>query len=165
MPVKSSRGLDAIDVKILAALQRDGRMTVQKLAAGIGLSSRPCLERVRRLRASGIIAGYQAVIDLQQLSKPVTFFSEIVLESQARRDQVERRLRGIEEMVECWEISGPFDYVARFVCLDLGRYETVTADLINDPVLGVARIVSHIVLRPVRRFDGYPATLLTPRPI
>jgi DNA-binding Lrp family transcriptional regulator len=163
MPTKLTRGLDAIDVKILAALQRDGRMTVQKLAAGVGLSARPCLERVRRLRAAGIIAGYQAVIDLQQLSKPVTFFSEIALENQARRDQVERRLRMIEEIVECWEISGPFDYVARFVCLDLGRYEALTAELIGDPVLGVSRIVSHIVLRAVRRFEGYPAALLAPR--
>lgn len=163
MPAKATRGLDPIDVKILAALQRDGRMTIQKLASGVGLSPRPCLERVRRLRAAGIIAGYQAVVDLQQVSKPVTFYSEIALESQARRDQVERRLRLIEEIVECWEISGPFDYIARFVCLDLGRYEALTAELIGDPMLGVSRIVSHIVLRPVRRFEGYPAILLAPR--
>ena len=155
--------LDAIDIKILAALQQDGRMTVQKLAAGVGLSARPCLERVRRLQAAGIITAYQAVIDLQQLSRPVTIFAEIALESQARRDQVERRLKQIEEMVECWEISGTFDYVARFVCRDLAHYESLTAGLIEDPVLGVLRIVSHIVLRSVRRFGGYPASLLTPR--
>ena len=160
MPAKRSRGLDAIDVRILAALQRDGRTTVQKLAGRVGLTPRPCLERVRRLEASGIIIGYQAVIDLDQLSRPVTVISEIALESQAQRDLVERRLRAIEEMVECWEVSGAFDYVARFVCADLSRYEAITTALLDDETLGVARLVSQIVLRPVRRFAGYPASLL-----
>ncbi len=103
------------------------------------------------------------MIDLEQLSRPVTVISEIALESQARRDQVERRLRTIEELVECWEVSGAFDYIARVVCADLARYEELTSELIGDPVLGVARIVSHIVLRPVRRFAGYPPALLTLR--
>jgi len=163
MPAKRARGLDAIDVRILAALQRDGRSTIQKLAGRVGLTPRPCLERVRRLQAAGIILGYQAVIDLDKLSRPVTVISEIALESQARRDQVERRLRLVEEVAECWEVSGAFDYIARLVCADLSRYESLTADLIGDPVLGVARIVSHIVLRPVRRFAGYPSALLAPR--
>ena len=163
MPTRKSRGLDAIDVRILAALQRDGRMTNQKLAARAGLSPRPCLERVRRLQASGIILGYQAVIDLDKLSRPVTVISEIALASQARSDQVERRLRALDEVVECWEVSGAFDYIARVVCADLSGYESLSASLIDDPVLGVSRIVSHIVLRPVRRFAGYPAPLLTLR--
>jgi len=163
MPVKRSRGLDAIDVRILAALQRDGRTTIQKLAGRVGLSARPCLERVRRLQATGIITGFQAVIDLEKLSRPVTVISEIALESQARRDQVERHLRALDEVVECWEISGAFDYIARLVCADLARYETLTSGLLNDPVLGVARIVSHIALRSVRRFAGYPTALLTLR--
>ncbi|HUH84058.1 MAG TPA: Lrp/AsnC family transcriptional regulator [Stellaceae bacterium] len=163
MSAKRPHPLDAIDVKILAALQTDGRMTVQKLASTVGLSARPCLERVRRLQAAGIIAGYQAVIDPQRLSRPVTILSEIALENQAARASFERRLKAIEEMVECWEISGPSDYLARFVCADLGRYEALTAELLGDATLGVARIVSHVALRPVRRFEGYPTALLAPR--
>jgi DNA-binding Lrp family transcriptional regulator len=163
MPAKRPHPLDAIDVKILAALQSDGRMTIQKLAGAVGLSARPCLERVRRLQASGVIAGYQAVIELQRLSRPVTILSEIALETQAARASFERRLKSIDEIVECWEISGPSDYLARFVCADLGRYEALTAELLGDATLGVARIVSHVALRPVRRFEGYPAALLAPR--
>ena len=163
MPAKRPHPLDAIDVKILAALQSDGRMTIQKLASTVGLSARPCLERVRRLQSAGIIAGYQAVIDPQRLSRPVTILSEIALETQAARAGFERRLKSIEEMVECWEISGPSDYLARFVCADLGRYEALTAELLGDATLGVARIVSHVALRPVRRFEGYPTALLAPR--
>ncbi len=159
---KRPPALDRIDIKILAALQRNGRMTIQKLAGQVGLTPRPCLERVRRLEAAGMIAGYHAMLALERLSNPVTIFAEIVLERQGRQDRLEKRLTQIEEVVECWEVSGDLDYLVRFVCSDLARYETLTTDLIDDPDLGLARIVSHIALRPVRRFTGYPASLLTP---
>ncbi|HVA14195.1 MAG TPA: Lrp/AsnC family transcriptional regulator [Stellaceae bacterium] len=163
MPAKQARGLDAIDVRILSALQRDGRMTIQKLAGLAGLSPRPCLERVRRLRAAGIIAGFQAVIDLDRLSKPVTVFAELSLTREARLERIEARLKTIDDVVECWEISGASDYLVRFICEDLARYEALTAELLGDRKLGVARILSHIVLRPVSRFAGYPTSLLGPR--
>jgi len=163
MPPKRQPALDRIDIKILALLQRNGRSTIQKLAETVGLSPRPCLERVRRLENAGIIAGYQAVVTLELLSRPLTIFAEIVLEKQTHRSRFERRLTGIEQIVECWEMSGEFDYLARFVCPDLGEYEALTAELIDNANLGVARIVSHIALRPVRRFGGYPESLLIRR--
>ena len=160
MAAKRPPALDRIDVKILAALQRDGRSTIQKLAQAVGLSPRAALERVRRLEAAGVIAGYQAVIELRHLSRPITVFAEIILEKQANRGRFEKRVAAIEEVVECWEVSGAVDYVARFVCADLASYEELTSDLIDDDGLGVARIVSHVVLRSVRRFAGYPEALL-----
>ena len=160
MAPKRPPALDRIDIKILAALQRNVRSTIQKLAGMVGLTPRPCLERVRRLEAAGIIAGYQAVLALERLSKPVTIFAEIIMDKQGRSDRLEKRLASIEEIVECWEVSGDLDYLARFVCSDLARYETLTTDLIDDGEIGVARIVSHIALRPVRRFAGYPPSLL-----
>jgi len=160
MTAKRSPALDRIDVKILAALQRDGRQSVQTLSATVGLSARACLERVRRLEAAGIIIGYQALIDAGKLSKPVNIFAEIVLEKQARKSELEKRLATTEDVVECWEVSGDIDYLAHFVCADLPAYEALTARLIDDPKLGVARIVSHIALRPIRRFAGYPEALL-----
>lgn len=163
MPVKQARGLDAIDVKILSALQRDGRMTIQKLAGLVGLSARPCLERVRHLQTAGIIASFQAVIDLDLLSKPVTVFTELSLTRQARQERIEARLKATDEAVESWEITGASDYLVRFVCEDLSRYEALTNELLRDRRLGIARLVSHIVLRPVSRFAGYPAALLKSR--
>jgi len=160
MAAKRPPALDRIDVKILAALQREGRSTIQKLAQSVGLTPRPCLERVRRLEAAGIITGYQAVLALEGLSRPVTVFAAIALEKQSRKDRVERRLKAIEEITECWEISGEFDYLARFDCPDLATYESLTSALIDDQEVGIARIVSHIALRPVRRFAGYPESLL-----
>ena len=164
MTPKRPPSLDRIDIKILAILQRDGRSTIQKLAETVGLSPRPCLERVRRLETAGIIVGYQAVVALERLSRPLTIFAEIFLEKQAHRDRFERHLTGIDQIVECWEVSGDLDYLARFVCADLGEYEVLTADLIDNANLGVARIVSHIALRAVRRFRGYPESLLVRRP-
>src|SRR5437667_3643683 len=161
---KRPPALDRIDLKILAALQRDGRMTNQSLAANIGLSARACLERVRRLEAAGIISGYQAVVELAHLSRPVNVFAEIILEKQAQQGRFEARLAKIEEVVECWEVSGTVDYLARFVCADLATYQALTTALIDDPNLGVARIVSHVALRPIRRFSGYPESLLARKP-
>ena len=160
MAAKRPPALDRIDLKILAALQRDGRMTNQRLAEVVSLSPRASLERVRRLEAAGIIGGYQAVIELRELTRPVNVFVEIVLEKQANRRRFEKRLTALDEVVECWEVSGNVDYVARFVCADMVAYEEITSALLDDDALGVARIVSHVALRPVRRFAGYPESLL-----
>ena len=160
MAAKRPPALDRIDVKILAELQRDGRSTIQKLAETIGLSPRASLERVRRLEKAGVIAGYQAVVELRALSRPVNIFAEIILEKHANRGRFEKRLNSIDEVVECWEVSGDVDYLVRFVCADLAGYEEVTSALIDDANLGVARIVSHVALRAVRRFAGYPESLL-----
>ena len=139
-------------------MQRDGRSTIQKLAQTVGLSPRASLERVRRLEASGVIAGYPAVVELGRLARPVNVFAEIILEKQANRGRFEKRLAAIDDIVECWEVSGNVDYMARFVCADLAEYEELTSALLDD--LGVARIVSHVALRPIRRFTGYPESLI-----
>ena len=160
MAAKRPPALDRIDIKILATLQRDGRSTIQKLAQTVGLSSRPCLERVRRLEAAGIIQGYQAIIAPELLARPVTIFAEITLEKHGRQDRAEHALTAIEELTECWQVTGDIDYLARFVCTDIARYEALSSALLEDAELGIARIVSHIALRPVRRFAGYPVALL-----
>ena len=163
MAVKRTPALDRIDIKILATLQRHGRATNQKLAQTVGLSPRACLERVRKLEAAGVITGYQAVVEIAQVAGPINVFAEIMLEKQARQSRFEQRIATIEEMVECWQVSGEVDYLARFVCADLATYEALTSELIDDPNLGVARIVSHVALRPIRRFGGYPESLLARR--
>jgi DNA-binding Lrp family transcriptional regulator len=161
MNAKRPPSLDDIDIKILAALQGDGRSTVEKLAQRVALSSRACLERVRRLEAAGIITGYRAVIELAQLSKPINVFAEVLLEKHAQQGDFERRVETIEEIVECWEVSGTVDYIARFVCLDLASYQTLTTKMIDDPKLGITRIISHVALRAIRPFSGYPVSLFS----
>ena len=88
------------------------------------------------------------MLELGRLSRPVNVFAEIVLEKHANSTRFEKRLAAIENVVECWEVSGTVDYIARFVCGDLAVYEELTSDLIYDENLGVARIISHVALRP-----------------
>ena len=146
------RPLDQIDLHILAELQADGRMTNQALSERVGLSARPCLERVRRLERDGLILRYQAVLDLRRLQSCITVLAQIALEHQGRhsRQLFERRLANSPEVVECFEVSGEFDYIAKLICPDVDAYQELTQGWIDDPELGVARVTSNIVLRPVR---------------
>lgn len=156
------RKLDPLDLKILAELQRDGRITNQLLSERIGLSPRPCLERVRRLEAAGVISGYRAVIEIGQMPDLVHAFAEITLKSQSTQALAafEHHLTDCAEVVECFLVGGQFDYVAQMVCADLERYNALTTAWLDDPAVGVARITSRFVMKPVRRFAGYPLALL-----
>lgn len=153
-----SKKLDQIDIRILAALQRDGRITNQRLSTMVGLSPRPCLERIRKLERAGYISRYMAVLNPALVTGLIIVFAEIALKDQSRTTQeaFERRLAATPEVVECYLVSGQFDYIARIASPGLDRYRDLTATWIDDAGLGVARIVSSIVLQPVRDFSGYP---------
>ncbi|MDE1148517.1 MAG: Lrp/AsnC family transcriptional regulator [Azospirillaceae bacterium] len=152
------RKLDAIDIKILTELQADGRITNQALSERVGLSARPCLERVRRLEREGVIVRYQAQVDVRRVQSCVFVLAQISLEKQGRQrtSAFERRLREVPEVIECFEVSGPYDYIAKLVCRDLEGYQALTDSWIDDPEMGVARVVSNVVLRPIRDFGTYP---------
>src|SRR5262249_60608024 len=90
MGPKRPPALDRIDIRILAVLQRDGRSTIARVAEKVGLSPRACLERVRRLEAGGLIVGYQAIIAVELLSRPLTVFAEIGLDPHGRHKPVGR---------------------------------------------------------------------------
>lgn len=154
------RKLDAIDAKILTILQRDGRITNQKLSELVGLSPRPCLERVNRLEREGFISHYMAIVDSRRVSGHTTFFAEITLrdQTQAAQKAFDAVLRACPEVIDAYLVSGQIDYVARIVCASLDRYRELTASWIDDPELPVARISTSIVLSAVREFGGYPVT-------
>lgn len=145
------RRLDQIDLRILSALQEDGRITNQALSEQVGLSARPCLDRVRRLERDGVIVRYQAVLDLRRLQSCITVLAQIAMERQGRdsRQLFERRLANTPEVVECFEVSGEFDYIAKLICPDIDAYQELTQGWIDDTELGVTRVTSNIVLRPV----------------
>jgi DNA-binding Lrp family transcriptional regulator len=150
--------LDAIDLKILAALQTDGRMTNQRLSERVGLSPRPCLERVRRLEDAGIIHHYMAVLNVNLLPGAVSAFAEITLKNQSSQAlaRFEACIGLCREVVECHLIGGEYDYLAHIACPSLARYNELTTQWIDDPELPVARIVSNFIMRPVRHFTGFP---------
>jgi DNA-binding Lrp family transcriptional regulator len=154
--------IDAIDLKILSCLQDNGRITNQRLADIVGLSASACLARVGKLEKSGLISGYGARLDLSKLRETVTVIAEITLEKQGVKQQTtfEKILKSIDQVIDCYEVSGQHDYVARFVCASIGEYQDITADLLADPRLALKQITSLIAMRPVREFKGYPLETL-----
>ncbi len=154
----ASRELDRIDRRILEILQADGRITNQELSSRIALSPRACLDRVRRLERSGLVSGYMALVDPRRIGAPLTIVVEVTLkdQSQATHHRFEQRMRLADEVVECFLVSGPCDYVLRLACRDLDHYRDLTNAWTDDPALGIEKISSKPELQTVKPFRGYP---------
>jgi len=150
-------GLDAIDRKILAMLQGDGRISLSDLSEKVNLSPSPCLRRIRRLERTGIIARYVAVLDQAKVGLPVSVFVSIKLESQ-RVEALERFKRAIErwpEVLECYLMTGPRDYLLRIVMADLGAYERFLKQKLTR-VDGIASIDSSFALEQTKYSNVLP---------
>jgi Lrp/AsnC family transcriptional regulator, leucine-responsive regulatory protein len=146
-----SGALDDIDRKILAVLQADGRISLADLSAKIGLSPSPCLRRIRILERDGIIARYVAVLDQGKVGLPVSVFVSIKLESQ-REQALERFNKAIAkwpEVLECYLMTGPRDYLLRIVVADLSAYERFLKQKLTK-VDGIASIESSFALEQVK---------------
>ncbi len=148
--------LDAIDRRILAELQEDGRMTNVELARRAGISAPPCLRRVRRLEEAGIIRGYHADTDPQLLNWEITFFAIVGLESQK-----ELVLSGFEQMVgdwpevrECHMIRGGGDFLLRLVARDTAHENALTQRLTGSA--HVSRVQTLQTIRTSRHLTGVP---------
>jgi DNA-binding Lrp family transcriptional regulator len=152
--------LDQIDRQILAILRENGRITYTALAELVGLTTRPCLERVRRLESRGILRGYGARIDPGMAGHAVIALAGIALRepSAATRQKVERSLVANPAVVELTIVNGDFDYLARVVAPSLEAYELLTHDYLADPAFGIGRIHTTFVLKTIKEFQGYPLT-------
>lgn len=150
-------GLDAIDLRILVALQRDGRLTNLKLALQVGLSASPCLVRVKRLQKEGLIKGYGALLDLDKLIAPVHVIAEFTLKDHDRSDfaRFEREIAKVPFITEVLLMSGGFDYFVRFVVRDLQHYQDVVEGLLAQNI-GIARYFSYVVIKRVHERFEYP---------
>lgn len=153
--------LDRIDIKILAELQRNGNITNANLAAAVGLSASPCLQRVKRLEAAGVISGYGAHLNVSKLTSTVSVFTEIMLHDHRREDFVrfEANLRDFDEITECHLVSGGYDYLLKFVVKDIGHYQDVIERLL-DRNLGIEKYFSYIVIRSPFVKHGVPLETL-----
>lgn len=149
--------IDRIDLKILAALQSDARITSQALADAAGLSPSPCLQRVKRLEKRGILKDYLARVSIDDIANTVTVIAAVSLESHAKQqfDRFEQAAAEIPELVECHKVSGPFDYFLRFVCANVPAYERISDDLLRTGPAGM-KVSSHVVLQQTKPFTGYP---------
>ncbi len=154
--------LDAIDLRILNALQEDGRLTNSDLADRVGLSASPCLRRVRRLEQEGFIRAYRAVVDREAVGLGLTVFVEIKVEKHNRENArgLQAALSALPEVVSCHMVSGTADFIAEIVVANLKAYERLlTERLLTLPM--IADIRSNFALTRVKSDGALPLTHLT----
>ena len=153
----SGRALDEIDRRILAALQRDGRMSMADLAAEVGLSPSPCARRVGLMEEAGVIARYVAVVDQKAVGLPVSVFVSIKLSSQREEALTAfgRAIAAWPEVLECYLMTGPRDYLLRVVAEDLGAYERFLKQKLTR-LDGIASIESSFALEQVKYTNVLP---------
>jgi Lrp/AsnC family leucine-responsive transcriptional regulator len=151
--------MDRIDQKILDALQLDGRIPVVELAEAIGLSPTPCHRRLKKLESTGVIRGYTARIDLQQYGLTVNAFVSVKLRQsndEAMR-KFESKVQALDEVVECYLVSGSQDYVLRVVSKSLKTYEQfIRYELTNISV--VSTVESIFAFGQVKQLSKLPKT-------
>lgn len=152
--------MDNIDLKILNQLQEDARITNVALAEKVNLSPAPCLRRVRELEKSGVIKSYTTLLDPEQVGWNVSVFIEIRLEK-----QVQDHLRIFEEIIEqypevmeCYLMTGTFDYLLRVVAKDLKSLQAfITDKLVSIP--NIASMQSSIALKQIKYRTALPVNL------
>ena len=152
--------LDDLDRKILEYLQSDGRMSLADLANKVGLSPSPCLRRVRNLERAGVISRYVAVLDQRAVGLPVSVFVSIKLEKQ-RQEQLDRFAKAIArwpEVLECYLMTGPRDYLLRVVVADLAAYERFLKQKLTR-LSGIGSIESSFALEQVKYTNVLPVAL------
>lgn len=154
---KAKIKIDATDRRLLGALQANGRMAVTELAEQVGLTASPCLRRLKMLEDAGIIRGYAALVDQARVGLPVSVFVSVKLEMQreAALERFEATIRDCPEVVECYLMTGPRDYLLRVVAADLTAYERFLKETLTR-VEGVASIESSFALAQVKHSSVLP---------
>lgn len=150
--------VDAIDRKILAALQQDGRLTVTELAAQIGLSISPCHRRLRELERSGAIRGYRAVVDADALGLSFEALVFITMRQEDRETLIgfEEGVASIPHVVQAQRLFGDPDYLLRIVTTDLAAYQRLQDERLSA-LPGVQRMTSTLVMKRIVQDRPLPA--------
>lgn len=148
--------LDAIDLRILAELQADGRITNVELASRVGLSAPPCLRRVRRLEEAGVLRGYHADVEPAALGFEVTFFAIVGLESQKQAvlDAFEADVIAWPEVRECHMIRGGGDFLLRLVARGTPHENELTNRLTS--AANVLKVQTLQTIRTAKSAAGVP---------
>jgi len=149
--------LDEIDYAILEALQSDGRLSNVVLANEVNLSESACLRRVKRLEESGTIDRYVMLVNQAAVGKSGNVFVQFTLDRQKQEDllEFEEAVRAVPEVMECYLMTGAYDYIVRVVVEDTADYERLHNDYLTR-LPGVVRVQSSFALRTVTKKTDIP---------
>ncbi len=149
--------LDKISKKILAELQRDGRMSNLELSNRVSLSAAACLERVKKLQESGYILGYTAQLSPEKLDVSLLVYIEVVLD-RTTPDVFEAFKRGVQaipEVLECHMVAGGFDYLVKVRVKDMNAYRDFLGKSLM-PLGGVRETHTYAVMEEVKNTTHLP---------
>ncbi len=149
--------LDAIDLKLLNALQRNGRATNPELSAIVNLSPTACFHRVRQLQENGYIIGYTAVLDPAKLGSAMLVFVEIVLDrtTPAVFEEFANAVRKRTEIMECHMVAGGFDYLIKARVADMDSYRRFLGETLTR-LPGVRETHTYAVIEEVKVEIAFP---------
>lgn len=149
--------LDAIDVRILSLLQKNGRTKKVELASAVGLSLSSCWDRLQKLEQAGFVRGYHAEIDLARLIKSETIFTTLTLQyhTQGHFARFEQAVKNIPEIVVCHAVGGGIDYILQIVARNISHYQEIMDDLLSREI-GISVYFTYVVTKVVKRYEGYP---------
>lgn len=149
--------LDKIDLHILKLLQQNSKITNLDLSKKIGLSPAPTLERVKKLELSGIIKSYHAKVDAVAIGLNVRTFALVNLAWQKENalDQFLEKIKNIDEVTECYIITGDADFLMKIVCKDLPAYEQLLFKSLSQ-IEEIERIKTLMTLSKVKKDKVLP---------
>ena len=154
------RKLDSIDLRILAELQADGRITNVELSRRAKITAPPCLRRMRALEKAGYIRAYHAELNAKALGFSVTGFVFVGLASQKDADlkHFEERMRALPEVRECYMLSGEVDFLLKIVATDLAAFQSFITDVLTAE-RNVASVKSSLMIHVSKNEPGVPVTV------
>jgi len=149
--------MDALDIKLLKALQKDGRMSNADLAESVALSPSACHRRVQRLEREGVIRNYVALLNPRAVDRRATVFVEITLKGQADEilEAFERQVALIPDVLECHLMAGAADYLLKVVAQDTDDFARIHKQYLAR-LPGVAQMQSSFALRTVFKTTALP---------
>ncbi|RKE80976.1 Lrp/AsnC family transcriptional regulator [Chryseobacterium sp. AG363] len=146
---------DDKDLQLLRLLQKNAKLTVKELAKEVNLSTSPVFERVKRLEQEGFVKRYAAVLDAEKLNRGFTVFCQIKLKIHDRSvgyDFVKEILE-IEEVAECYNISGDFDFLLKVQVRDMKHYQDFVFNKLGS-VDSIGSTHSTFVMAEVKNNHG-----------
>ncbi len=149
--------LDAIDKRILRALQHNGRMQNTELAQAVGLSASPCLRRVKLLEDAGIIDQYVALLKPSKIQLGLPIFVRVTLDRQdtATVEHFAAEVARLPEVMECHLMSGNYDYLLRVVTANLEEYQRFQMEYLTT-IHGVRYVQTEIPLKQIKQTTAFP---------
>ncbi len=152
--------MDKTDRKILAELQKNGRLSSQALAAKVGLSTSPCWRRIRRMEKAGVIAANVAILNPESVGLNVKAFAQVSLEDHHPDSVAEfdRMVEDLPEILECHAMSGQHDYQLKVICESIGAYDHLLSQHILR-VKAVHTVNTSFVLRTNKNTTALPLGL------